>query len=125
MADQEKIKNYHELARSLKDPRHQQVVALVNKLLNGLRDVIRGEELLSIATSAVVGLISVSDVNPAFEHKVRKYNGDDFTDTTEETPAIKVAGNIILTGGPVRLFWPGPSLLFAGFLLPKFSLLPI
>lgn len=100
MSSEDKMRKYYELERNLKDPNHRQVVVLVNKLMDGLRDVIRGEELLRIATSAVVGLISVSDINPAFEHKVRKYEGDGFQQIDEKTPAIKVAGHIILTGPP-------------------------
>lgn len=100
MLGQEKKRKYYELEHEIKDLRHQKVVALVNKLMQGLRDVIRGEELLRIATSAVVGLLSVSDVNPAFSHKIRRYNGDNFIEIDEKMPAIKVAGNIILTGPP-------------------------
>lgn len=87
---------------------HRKVIRSINLLLNGdpdskkpgLRNIVVGRELERIATSAIVGLYSVSDPNPSFLHNVRKQDGNTFVNLTETTESVLVAGNIILTGMP-------------------------
>jgi len=87
---------------------HRKVIRNINLLLNGdresgkpgLRNAVVGHELERVATSAIVGLFSVSDPNPSFLHNVRRQEGNAFVNLTETTESILVAGNIILTGMP-------------------------
>lgn len=87
---------------------HRKVIRSVNRLLNGdpknnkpgIRNGVVGRELERVATSAIVGLYSVSDPNPAFEHKVKLRDNGNAIDAIVVTESILVAGNILLTGLP-------------------------
>lgn len=79
---------------------HRKVIKVVNLLLRGLRTVIVGKELERIATSAVVGLFSVSDSKPAMTHVKLRQEGSQLIKETVSAESILVAGNILLTGPP-------------------------
>ena len=103
------ISGYLELENDLSlHETHRKVIRSINLLLNGdsesgkpgLRNAVVGNELERVATSAIVGLYSVSDPNPSFLHNVRKQESGSFVDLMETTESILVAGNVILTGMP-------------------------
>src|SRR3989338_8377442 len=79
---------------------HRKVIRSINLLLNGsyesgkpgLRNAVVGNELERVATSAIVGLYSVSDPNPSFLHNVRKQEGGLFVNSVETRRAFWLPG---------------------------------
>ena len=105
----DKYSKYHELENDTKlDPVHRLVIRSVNRCLNGdpgenipgLRQIVVGRELERISTTACLGIYTVSDVNPEFEHRVLKQDNGEIKDEVVTTPSILIAGNVLVVGPP-------------------------
>lgn len=99
--DYKNLKPYREMEIDPKlHPRHRLVIRTFNRIQDEIRSIVFGKELQSIATSAGIGLFSVSDINPGFITKELRQVGGELKIEDLTTPSILVSGNIILIGPP-------------------------